>query len=268
MRKALGSAFLIALSVLLIAGCQTATTSVTTTTALSPTTTVPASSAMSSAEAASFSSVGVNLAADITGSMGGWAESGSITGISGMAVKAAALGPLAAVTPETDGWYHVTESVTTAFGTVEADMHVKLVTDEGVVSDIYLYGIYKYDFNYAGAVFSYTENFGSISSPFHGAATWNAGKTDVTKISISGTMNFNITASSTIEGSHTVAMAMTFTGYELPVTTGDDYPTGTISVAVTYDGVAQPGIAITFNGTETATLTYGTYTTTFTLDKA
>jgi hypothetical protein len=60
-------------------------------------------------------------------------------------------------------------------------------------------------------------------------------------------------------------MTFTFTGYSQPYTAGDDYPTGTVLLTSTYDGVAQPDITIVFNGTSTATFTYGTYGSTITL---
>jgi hypothetical protein len=87
----------------------------------------------------------------------------------------------------------------------------------------------------------------------------------LTKITASGTLSLSV-ASSTAQGeSHTLAMTFSLSSYALPITSGDDYPTGSITIASTYDGATQPTITLTFNGTSTATFSYGDYTSTITI---
>jgi hypothetical protein len=261
MKKILIFAFILSLAAISLVGCATSTSTTTTTTL--PTKTLDNSTA------SIYSTLGVDVASGISGSMGDWAEGGSVTGMSAMGVKASSTNALMAISAEADGWYHVTETISTSGVTIEIDVHAKLVSSEGVVTDVYIYGTYDVSYNYAGSIFAFTENIGSASSPFHGTATWNADKTDVTKIGISGSISLNATVPTTTEGTHNLAMTMTFTSYELPVTDGvPDYPTGRIDIAVTYDGAAQPNMAIVFDGDSTATFSYGDYTTIITIGYA
>lgn len=252
MRKLACLGLVIILGSFAMAGCQTATST-------------SATKTMSDATAQTNSQTGINLAQTISGSMGNWAENGSITGVSGLSARGQSINLTG---PDANGYYHMvqstTESVAGIVATYEADLYVRLVSSESVVTDIYMYGSYTYKLSYSGAYFTYSQSYGSAGSPFRGTATWNALKTDVTKIGLSGSMSFGVSAGSAAEGSHAVAMTFTFTDYSLPVTAGKvDYPTGSIVVASTYDGAVQPTITLTFNGTATATMVYGDYTATF-----
>lgn len=238
---------------MLAAGCQT-------------TPSTSSSKTLTDQAAKSNAQLGANMAGTINASMGIWANSGSVSGVKGLGVKGTAVKSLD-ITAEADGWYHLTQSTTATLSgtttTYEADLHIKLVTSESKVTDIYLYGSYSYALSYAGSSLSYTESFGSSSNPYHGSATWS-GDT-LTKIAAAGSMSFSVSSYTAQEGSHTLSMTYNLSNYSLPVTSGDDYPTGTISVDSSYDSVSQPTITLTFNGTSTATFSYGDYTSTITI---
>ncbi|OGB89504.1 hypothetical protein A2625_01130 [candidate division WOR-1 bacterium RIFCSPHIGHO2_01_FULL_53_15] len=244
--------------VILSAGCQTASTTST-------------SNALTNTAGESFASTGAGLANSVNESMGVWAGSGSVSsGVTTAGIKSASVkAQTTTVTgPDANGYYHITQEVSSTIGTTyEADLFIRLVTNEaGLVTDVYLYGSYGYSYSGASS-FSYTETFGSASSPYHGSATWSG--STLTSIAASGTIIFNISTSSASAGDHTIAMTFTISSYSLPVTAGaDDYPTGTISIVTTYDGVSQPTMSITFNGTATASFTYGDYSSTISVAPA
>src|SRR3989338_9284562 len=99
MKRIAAFSFVIGLGLLLLAGCQTATST---------------AKALNDTTAQLYSQTGVNMTQGISGAMGAWAEGGSITGVTGTAVKGASVRALA-ITAEAGGWYHLTESSTTIY---------------------------------------------------------------------------------------------------------------------------------------------------------
>lgn len=208
---------------------------------------------MDSTTASAYSELGVEMTQAIANSMGGWASQGSVSGLTAASITG----------PDSNGYFHLIDGSSTLLGTYETDFYVKIITNESdVVTDIYTYGTYSYSYSYLGTTVTYLQTYGTSANPFHGTVAVSG--SDYT-LSLSGALQLDISSVSLTTGNHTAAMTFTFTGYSLPYTTGDDYPTGTVAIASTYDGVAQPDITITFNGTSTATFSYGTYSSTLTL---
>lgn len=109
-----------------------------------------------------------------------------------------------------------------------------------------------------GYSYSYDITYGSASSPFKGTVAWNAAGTSVTSVALDGAVAVTATtpaASGT--GNDTIAMVFTYANLSVPVTSGSDYPTGTVTIAFTYNGAAQPDMVVTFNGTSTASWSFG-----------
>jgi hypothetical protein len=249
------------LSVSFLYGCTQSTTP-------APTATVP------SATAAGYAQTGAAMVEGIGGSMMGWASSGTVGGLSssGAGITAKAI----TVTPNdpSAGWFHITGTESSLYGTYEANMYVKLTTASGVTTAIDLYGTYKYSYTYGGYASTYTQTYGSASDPYHGAATYTG--TTLTGVSMNGTITSDISGTVPSEGEGgtplTYVCAFTFTvpSYSLPITTGNDYPTGSISMAWTYAynggaAVTEPTITVTYNGTGTVTWAYGSDTGTYTI---
>ena len=250
--------FILALSVgvILAAGCNSVASNAT------------AAKDVDNATALSYAQTGANMSGSINSSMGVWASSGSVSG--GVSVSGVSLKNKTITGPNSNGYFHVVESTTeslsygsaTMVTTFETALYVKLVLSQGKVPDVYVYGTFTETLStnttQGNSKITYTQSYGSSSSPYHGQATWQ-GDT-LTALAADGTINQSISS-----GAHTITMAMTFTGYSLPITSGDDYPTGTISITTTYDGTAQPTMTVTFNGTATASFSYGDYSANFSL---
>ncbi|PIS28526.1 hypothetical protein COT42_07745 [Candidatus Saganbacteria bacterium CG08_land_8_20_14_0_20_45_16] len=253
MKKTLALSLIIFVAVLLAVGCASTTSS--------------SEKLLSDTAAAVNADTAASLAQTINKSMATWAQTGTVSGtVVSSEVKAAALGDFSVVTgPDTNSYYHVTEEVSTTSGTYEVDLHVKLVKDgSDQVTDTYIYGTLSLSAIVGTSNFSYTMTFGSgVSDPYHGTATWSGA--DLASIGASGPLSLSIT---TNDGTttHTTGLTLIMSSFSLSVTSGADYPTGTISITLTYDETADSNTyTITFNGTNTATVTYGTDTTTITL---
>ncbi len=252
-RKAIVLSVFLTAAVFLAVGCAS-TTSTT--------------KAMNDASAQSYSEMGVGMTSTINESIGTWAETGSISsgveGLGASGVKAQSI-----TGPDSNGYFHIVESTTEGAlgltGTFEADLYVKLVSAEGKVTDVYVYGSYSYAISSSTGSLSYSLSFGSSpSTAYHATATWSG--TDLTRIGASGSIAFTISGSSASEGSHSIAMTLSYSSdFSVPVTSVSDYPSGTVTIASTYDGASNPNIVITFTGTSTATITYGDYSSTFTI---
>ncbi|MFH1361660.1 MAG: hypothetical protein ABIH69_03300 [bacterium] len=252
MRKTLIFALILFIGALLIAGCSSTSTS---------------TKLVTNASAAINASTAASLAQEVNDAMAAWTSAGSVSGtIVTASIKAAALDSASVVTgPDAGGYYHVTEEVTTTSGTYEADLYVKLVTNEaGQTTDTYIYGTFVLSLNVAGSSLTYTMTFGSGSAdPYHGTATWTSG--ELTSISAAGPLRLSITTNDgTID--HTTVMTISLSGFSLPVTAGADYPTGTMTITMTYDGTTDANTyTIVYNGTSTAAVSYGSYSTTITV---
>jgi len=250
----------VALAAVLAVGCA------------STTSTTAATKTLNDASAGTYSGIGVGLCQGINESMGGWAETGDLSGgVSGLNAKSAGVKAADVTGPDSDGYYRVVESTkeVTILGTVEysADIYIKLVTNEaGKYEHVYVYGTYSYSVTTSSGSVSYTMTFGSgKSDPYHGTATWSGA--DLVSIAATGPLSFGISVSSGTE-SHTVAMAFTIDSFSIPVTSEEDYPTGKFTLSVTYDGATQPTMTVTFDGDATAVFAYGDYTTTISVPGA
>ncbi|MFH1386713.1 MAG: hypothetical protein ABIH50_03505 [bacterium] len=204
--------------------------------------------ALAGADAAAYSAVGVNMAQTINGLLGSSAQTGSIGSLS---VKSASIRP-STTTDEGGGSYHLVETTSNS----SADLHLRLITDEasGQVTTVEVYG--SYTVSLSGI--SYTQSYGSAANPYKGIVTWSGSTAE--SISFSGITSFSLSVTSTSGTTSTLAMTFTYSNFSIPITSGTDYPTGTVTVATTVDGIAQTDITLTFNGTATASMSYGTYT--------
>lgn len=226
------------------------------------------SNTMSDLDAQAYSQTGTNLTQDITGAIIDWAESGSITGMSVSGAVAGSSLQTATVTDEGDGWVHLVDTQVSTAGSFSADLHIKLVknaSDE--VIEVLVYGTYALNMSYAGNSYIYAMSYGNSKlDPYHGTIT-RAGA-DIIQVDIEGLSSFAVDIT-TLTSTVSVSMTYDYSDFSLPITSGPDYPTGTISITnVVRNGVAQSDITITFNGTNTATMNFGTFTTTFTFDPA
>jgi len=255
MKKLLGLGLILGLGMLMVAGCQTSSQP------------AAAPKLVDNATAASYSDMGVTLTQDVNNSIVGWANGGSVTGgILGSSIRGASLNAQTVTGPDADGYYHVTEEVSSLYGTYEADLYVKLTKNiSNQVTDVYVYGSHSFELvsPTSGTTITYSMTFGSgKSTPYHATATWSG--TTLSSVTATGPLALTI-ASATATASHQIVMTYAISNLSIPVTSGDDYPTGSITITVTYDGQNSAGITITFNGTSTATLVYDGYTTTFTI---
>ena len=221
------------------------------------------SKTMSNIEAQAYSQMGNNLSQDITGAIIDWAESGSITGLSASgAVKGSSLST-ATVTDEGGGWFHLTETTFESGVSFEADLHGKLDKNgSGEVVGVWVYGTLAMTINTTSDSYVYEMTYGNgIADPYHGTITRTGATIDA--VSVVGASHFAIDVT-TIAGSVAVSMDYSY-NLSLPVTSGSDYPTGTITITnVKRAGVAQPDITITFDGDSSGTISFGSdYTTTF-----
>lgn len=258
MKKVVYFGLIIGLAALLVAGCSSSSSTTATKT-------------LNDVSAKSYAEIGTTLAQDITGSMGSWASSGSVSGVTGLNAKGLRASSVD-VTEEASGWTHITGEVTsvvtvgaTAYTTTYSiNLFGKVVTDEaGKVTSVSVYGSYSYSTSGGGSTIAYSETFGNgVAAPYVGTASYSGAT--LNGITCAGAIKFDIAVASAAEGSHTVAMTFTLTSFSVPIRAGlEDYPTGTITIATTYDGAAQPNIVLTFTGIATATITYGDYTSTF-----
>ncbi|HTY13272.1 MAG TPA: hypothetical protein VMD02_03680 [Candidatus Omnitrophota bacterium] len=233
------------MSMAALTGCQQASNSSNS----SNTTSLPSSSASSYAQTAT------GYADSLISSMTSWATGGSISGLS---VKSAAVGGKSETVsgPDTNGYYTI--SGTTSIGTYETityNVHAKLAPSAVNPTEVDVYGTIAVDTSYAGVTYTVTYG-GGISNPLKGTLTWNAGKTDVTNVALNGSLSMEIKA-----GSDTTDLTISFSGLSVPI---GGYPTGTVTVAITNNGAAQPDLTLTYNGTSTVTWAYngssGSYT--------
>jgi hypothetical protein len=238
-KRVLSVLLVLGLGLLLVSGCQqNSTTSQTRT--------------LSDANADGYSQMGINLVQGLNESVSEWVTSGAVNvGVIGSSVRGSSVRAQTITGPDGSGYYHVVESTMEGSVTIEADVYVKLVKDNvGRVIDTYVYGGYSYKI--ASIIYSVT--FGSGSAiPYHATASWTGDQ--VTNITASGPISMTVTAGSAT-ASHTIVMTFALSNFSIPVATG--YPSGTITISISYDGTADPiNIVITFNGSANATLVYG-----------
>jgi len=189
----------------------------------------------------------------IASSMASWINSGSVESfnLDGSVYNAVV------VTDLGGGSYHITLSTTEGLSTYSADIYatveVSLLHQIGTVE---MSGSFTSARSYAGYTILCTQEYGTSGTPIKGTATLSSGV--VSSITISGGI------SSTLQGRlRNIMMTLSTSTFTLPVTTGTDYPTGSITIATTYNGMAQDSIIVTFNGTSTGSITYGTKSGTF-----
>ena len=236
MKKILIIALSLGCSILLLAGCQSASTPATT-------------AEVDSTTAQSYSAIGVSMIQGINESVAGFTESGSVSGgIISSAIKAAIVQAETVTGPDINGYYRITEEASTSFITYEADIYIKLVTNEsGLVTDTYVYGSYTYEISSLNMVVTFGDG---VNNPYQASSTWS-GNT-LTSLSADGPLVSTITS-----GGNTTVMTYTISSFSLPVTTGNDYPTGSMSVAFSFNNSTLNEImTISFTGTSSATLTY------------
>ncbi len=251
MKKVSFIAAILAVAALLIYGCSSSST--------------PQTKTLPDLTAQSYSQIGINLTQDITGAMGEWAITGNITGLSVKSVKGASVSG-STVTTDPDGWLHLTEVATSPTGTFNIDLYITTEADIlGNITDIYVYGTYAMNISSGGTTIAYSQTWGTAKNKTdacHGSVTWTG--SDVTQVSVNGKMSFSVNSNS-VSGQTSVAMTFNFSNLTVPVTAGDDYPSGSIVISgITYKGptdaapVAQPDITITFSPPGYATITFGT----------
>jgi len=232
-------------------GCQQAATTSTTTK------TLPDSAAQS------YASLASGYANVICSSMAGWAQGGAIGSFGVKRVSAKT------ITEPTNGWYHITETASADGYSYDYDVYAKFTPATGTPTDVYLYGTVTINYSYQGSNYAYTFTYGSSSNPFHSSVTWNNTQDDVTSVSVSGTIAAVITApNSAGTGTDTIELTMTFSNLSIPITSGADYPTGTVTIALKYNTVVQPDMTVTFDGDSTASWSYGGSAGTFTVTAA
>ena len=229
-------------------GCQQAQQS-------SVTKTLPDAAAQSNA------SFGSDLANSMCRSMAGWAQNG----VSVFSVKGASIGSKSITGPDGNGYYHITETMSSGSYSYTYDVYGRVTPSTGTPTAVDLYGTVTVN---VGSSYAYTFTYGSgASSPFHGAVTWTG--TDVTNVSVNGTIKLVVTApASTGSGTDTIELTMTTSSLSLPITSALDYPTGMVTIALKYNGAAQPDMTVNFGGTATASWTYGDTSGTFTVSPA
>jgi hypothetical protein len=242
-------AVIFGLAVFAVAGCQSASIN---------------NNTLSNVDAQSYSQTGINLTQDITGSILDWAGSGEVTGLSASSVAEGNYLSSATVSDEADGWHHLTAATAESGGSAVADLHIKLDKVSGEVVGVWVYGTFSLTLNYTKGTTVHTLTFGNgIGDAYH-ATIARSGST-ITGVGITGVIHYNI-AITTATVSHTISMDFNFTDFSATIASGDDYPTGTITITnVIRNGAAQPDMTMTFNGTNTVTLTFGDYTGTFTI---
>ncbi len=256
MKKILFFGLVIGLAAVLVYGCSSSSSTSTNKT-------------LDNVTAQSYAQVGSTLAQDITGSMASWAKSGSVTGMSVLNAKGLhASSVTVSPTADANGYYHisgevtgtVTYGATTYTDTFTIDLYGKVTTNEttGDVTSVSVYGSYSETMSSADTTITYGETFGSgEAAPYVGTVTYSGAA--ISSITCTGSISVSIASSAPSAGSHHVVMAFTLGDFTVPITSGLDYPSGTITIATTLDGISQPNIVLTFNGTATATMTYGDY---------
>lgn len=235
-----------------LTGCQQAQQSSTSTV----TKTLPDASAQVYAQTAS------GYANAMISSMSGWANTGSI---SQFGVKGSSAGSKTITGPDANGYYHIVETLTGTGFAYDFDIYGKLIPATGNPTEVDIYGTVTVT---VGTT-SYVMAYGSSSSPFKGTITWNAAGTDVASVALNGAIVSTITtpkAGGT--GNDTIEMTISTTNLSVAVTAGADYPSGSVTIAIKYNGAAQPDMTVTFNGTSTATWAYGGTSGSFTVSAA
>jgi len=144
-------------------------------------------------------------------SMAAWTSAGSVGAdvdvVTTSGVKSAGVESFTTVTGPVDGYYHVTDEVTTASGTYEVDLNVRLVEDvDGNVSDTYINGTIALSLTVGSSTVTYTMTFGDGTDDYHGTATWTAGS--LTSIGASGPL-LSDTLTSTAASSATQPLVAT-----------------------------------------------------------
>jgi len=212
---------------------------------------------LSDTDAKAYSEMGVNLSQQMTGSIVGWAQVGSVNGISPLSAASASSLRTSTITDEGNGWSHLSDTTTEALGTLTADLHIKLDKDaSGEVIGVWVYGSLALSVSAAGNNYTYKQTYGNgINDPYHGTITRTG--SSITNVALAGKSTFTvdlITASITVS----VDMIFNYSNFSLPITSGSDYPNGKITItSVVHNGVAQPDIIITFNGTNIGTIDFG-----------
>lgn len=191
----------------------------------------------------------------MSNSMVAWAQSGAVTSVNALGIDS----KTSTVTLDANGWYHITGTTSDAYATYEIDLYVKLIVN-GVlqkVASVETYGTYTSTRTLNSYSIVCTQTYGSSSSPIVGSMTWVGDS--ISNVSIN-----TGTITSTISGRlRDVSMTLTISNFSMPVTSSSDYPSGAISISMSYNGKSQDPITVTFDGTSNATITYGTYTKTF-----
>jgi len=252
MKKLVGLSLVLGLGMLMVAGCQTSSQ-----TAATP-------KLVDNSTAGTYSQMGIQVVDTLNQSISGWVSSGAVNvGVLGSSVRGSSVRAQGITGPDGNGYYHIVESTIEGKATIEADVYAKLVKNaSGKVTDAYVYGGYEAKLSNV----TYTITFGNgIADPYHAQATWVGSQ--LTTITTSGPLSETVAAASGTT-SHTIALAFTLTNFTIPIPTtpGNTYPSGTITIAITYDDVVQhDSIVITFDGTNTATLVYGDYSTSITI---
>jgi hypothetical protein len=184
-------------------------------------------------------------------SMAGWAGAGTVSsfGLSGKSVNAKL------ITGPVSGWYHITQTASLAGYVLDYDVYSRLTptTDPTAVD---LYGALNIDYTSGSSTYSYDLTFGSSADPFHGAVTRSL--STITSILIDGTVVMAATGpSGDGAGTNSLTLTVNYSNISMPVTAGLDYPSGTVTVGIVYNGATQPDFVIVFDGTAVADWTFG-----------
>ncbi len=240
--------FFALLAMVAMVGCQQASSPSSTTTKTMP-----------DATAQQYSMFGVTMAQGMGSMVAEWAAAGTPSApiiLGAQAGKKDVTGPV-------NGWYHIVETISATGLAVSIDIYAKLTLTGGDVTGVDIYGAVTLNMTSGGDTIAYSVSYGSANNPFHGTITWGA--VSPSNVTLSGSIGINATITSATSGNHTLAMTLSTSSFSVPITAVADYPTGTITIAVTYDGTQQPDMVLTFDGDSSATFAWGGTDTTVTV---